>query len=460
MQKTTNSFKLFLSIFSGEDKSHVRESARSIRIKFALIGSFAILIFFGCLISAYEFSDSLFQGKFFISIPIAVIWALLVVNMYLLLLYTVSPAILPNKKNKNINENTFFSLSMGFRIGFMSLLAIIIAQPLNVLFFSNSIETSLKQHIQEEKTKMVIIADGYLIKNEVAMLKEFNSQLNSKSTNVEITEVNDRISIIRNKVQRDFAFIENAGKLLTKLEHIENQFIISAKDNLKRNQLIFSLSSLVNEEIQSDNDFIGEIENLQIANPNMTNEFEKCKTSLKLAVTSKLNNYNQLDYLLSQTNFYIKRIQLIIFENHWSWLLTTLVCMVFLLPIYFKYKVRDSTDFYSKKIQLETRIVTDEYNAFKKIYSKVLQDNIKNYNFKSLSLLNAELESLRINNINGYSKIHKQARKEYKDEVVSKYEYWADNPFRTITQREQLAVKNNESALVEFLFGNNPEKIT
>jgi hypothetical protein len=160
MNKTINNLRLLLCTFSGEDNFIIKRCNNSIQFSFALIGAFVIAIFIGCFISAYYFFNSLFQNNFFISLPIGLTWALLVANMYLLLLYTVAPTTLPVKGN-NSNKNNFLSVTMLFRISFMSLLAIIIAQPLNVLFLSNTVETSIKKHIQEEKTNMVIVADKF-----------------------------------------------------------------------------------------------------------------------------------------------------------------------------------------------------------------------------------------------------------------------------------------------------------
>ncbi|RZK15340.1 MAG: DUF4407 domain-containing protein [Flavobacterium sp.] len=162
-QSPHKSIKVYLSIFSGEDKEYVRQSARKARIIFAWIGLLVITIFVGCFLSAYSFFDSLFQSQKFISIPIGVGWGLLVVNMYLLLLYTVSPTILPHKKNKGGTENRFLNFSMLCRMAFMSLLAIIIAQPINVELFSHTINPSLQRYVQEERTRMIITSNTFII---------------------------------------------------------------------------------------------------------------------------------------------------------------------------------------------------------------------------------------------------------------------------------------------------------
>ncbi len=164
---------------------------------------------------------------------------------------------------------------------------------------------------------------------------------------------------------------------------------------------------------------------------------------------------NKLNYLLSQSNFYIKRIQLILFENPLSWITTIVVCLLFLLPIYFKYKVRDKTGFYDQKIEIEKRIVLDEYSKLKKNYSKLLQRNIVKYNYKSLEELKDFLSKLSVINKSHFKTIEKHIKEEYTEEVVSKYEYWADNPFRTINKFEHKNLAKEE----DFLKTIYPEEI-
>lgn len=156
MNQALHRIRLFFCFFSGEDDYIIRKCDAPIQISFALIGLFVMLIFIGCWASALLFMLHLFEGSLVISIFISIIWAMLVTNLYLLLLYTVSPAIMPiarhtkEKKislNKDQAENTerpesAFTFSFIFRLSLIILLAIIIMQPFNILIFSPSFEKS------------------------------------------------------------------------------------------------------------------------------------------------------------------------------------------------------------------------------------------------------------------------------------------------------------------------------
>jgi hypothetical protein len=447
MKKATNSFRLFLCTFSGEDNFIIKKGSTAIQITFASIGAFVIGIFIGCFISAFEFFNSLFQGNFLISFPIGIVWALLVTNMYLLLLYTVSPAILPTKKKKSDINNNFFTTSMFFRISFISLLAIIISQPLNVLFFNSSIDGSLQKYIQEQKTKMVIVADNLLIKNEIVLFQDFNNKVNLSCSNSEKSIIQNNLSKIDNKINRDKVFMMQSKKLFAKLNELESKIWLEKKDVVLKDQLLNELNLLTDSEILSDKFFIEDIDESIISNHLLFADFNKYKTNLKEAINKKIDNYQKLNYLLSQSNFYIKRIQLILFENPFSWITTFSVCLIFLLPIYFKYKIRDKTGFYDQKIEIEKRIVLDEYSKFKSNYSNLLQGNIIRYNFKSLEELKVYLSKLSIINKANFKTIEKHIKEEYKEEIISKYEYWADNPFRTVNKFDHKNLAKEEDFL-------------
>lgn len=447
-----NSLKVLLSIYSGEDKEYVRTSSRKARIMFAFIGIFVLLIFSGCFFSANSFFFSLFEGNRWISIPIGFTWGLLVVNMYLLLLYTVSPAILPHKKNQNGTANRFLTLSMGLRAGFMSLLAMIIAQPLNVELFSESISNSLMQHIQEEKARMIASSNEFLVREELEALQDFHNHIRTKMLPNDEKRLLQQLSFIDQKVKTDAFFVRKTQSLLKQLDAGKSVFLLSKKEKAAQKNLIGHLEDLVNKEIESDRRFL---EVLKMTHPDLANvngDFNVYATRLSTAMKKKREGYDQLDYLLSHTNFYVKRIQLILFEHRLSWLTTFLICAIFLFPIYLKYRVRNVTDFYAQRIIWEKEKVEKDYALFKKKYCSILRENIRNYNFASLQRLHIELEKLKRIDLKRYRKYHRQVQDEYRDEVLSKYEYWADHPFRTIPKSNPKPVMLPPVAMMDFLY--------
>lgn len=444
MNGAINWFRLFFCTFSGEDDYIIRECKPRIQIIFALIGFFVMIVFAGCCISASSFMSELFEGNGkWLSIPIGILWALLVANMYLLLLYTVSPTLLPvarkkagkGKKRKIVIETpeekkkSEFTPSLIFRIVFISLLAIIIAQPLNVLLLSSFSERSLANHKTEYRINMIIVADSSLIKQEVQNQTDFYQNLITKIHVSDSITVANNVQLLNDKVANDQNFLVLSKMLLDSLSKCNKSPLTKSKQ--KSDSIRTILSTLVDEELKSDDAFISEIDSIQFTDKKLQSDFENYRTSLKKTIDAKIRNYGQLNELLGKSNFYVKRIQILLSENPASWIITLGVCGIFLLPIYWKFSIRNHGGFYEIKKHIENKIVHDDYNDFKSTYSQIFETKLRGYNRQTWVTTMHLLHKLEKINPAKFSDISQQLKKEIAEEPVSKYEYWADPPFRT-----------------------------
>lgn len=507
MNKAINEIRLFLFTCSGEDNYILKRCSAQIQTRFALLGFFVLLIFTGCFFSATFFILSLFDGAKWVSLPMGIIWGAVIVNMYLLLLHTISPAIIPlsskRKKNNNHNNfsdsnqngNRFLTLSMNLRIGFMILLAVIIAQPLNVFIFSSSVKNSIQKHKISERIKLYSLTNKQLIKEELNNQKEFNYKVINRLSTKESTLIKNQISLINSKIKGDSLFLLIAAQKLKEYKKSDEKINSSNTDEIKKTNILIDLDNSLNNELNSDNYFIANINSISIKG-SLEKDFNDFKNNLTKLVKDKIENYNSLNILLNKSNFYIKTIQLLFIENPLSWLLTFMVCLIFLLPIYFKYKVNtlcstifkkneknepeiiklreelinttnfnwlevkiktinirsiQSSDYYFQRMLIEHRIILEEYDNTKKIFKKNLTSNISLFNKASLENLTPLLEKLKQYNIHKYNEISTSIFKEYVDEEIIKYEYWLDSPFRT-KMRSITKTSNNEKALLDFLY--------
>lgn len=502
MNKAVNEIRLFLFTCSGEDNFILKKCSSSIQKRFALIGFFVLLIFVGCFFSASFFTYSLFEGAKWASIPIGLIWGTVISNLYLLLLHTVCPEIIPlsSKKNDKVKSantvTSVFNFSMCLRLGFMILLAIIIAQPLNVAFCGKSVESSIEKHKITERVKLFSITNKDLIKEELASQSEFNNkvayQLNQKLEE----DFTNHIKFIDKKILTDKIFIRTSSKFISKINVIDEKLISTEIERNYKLKLLDQLENLLNNELQSDLDFINIIKTTTISGP-LKDEYVKYRNNLILLVTEKTKNYNELNNLLNKSNFYVKTIQLLLFQNPISWIITSLVCLAFLLPIFFKYNSRKlssklfskanqsniirlreeliqtkdflwlqneiktvdlntihTSDYYFQRMLIEHRIILEEYEHTKLNFSKILTHNIKNYNRQSLKRIHPMLEKLKEINLSSYSTIREKVATEYYDELMLKYEYHLDAPFRTKSKYTLNSIHNQEENFLDFIYSS------
>jgi Domain of unknown function (DUF4407) len=487
----------FLLTCSGEDMLILEKCNQRIRDRFALLGFFVLLIFIGCFFSASFFVYSLFNGAFWISLPVGIIWGFIVVNLYLLLLHTISPPIIPlstkNKKSKTISFN-FFNLSMILRIAFMMLLAIIIAQPLNVFLLSKSVQDDIVKHKVIERVKMFSLTNKGLIKNELQELNEFKNKVLLFSNPSEELDLKSKIAIIESKVINDSLFLKESLSKIKRINHLDEKLFLSIKEQQEKELLINQIETKLNSELISDNEFIYTISSNNSLNINHQT-FNVFVSNFNKILIEKNENYQNLNSILDKSNFYVKTIQLLLLKNPLSWILTILVCSIFLIPIYTKYKVRNlcarlfniernnsdfiklreqliqntnftwlsstilksniqdynTSDYYFHRMLIEHKIILEEYEIMKQKFSSILSERIKEYNIKSLKRILPLLEKLKDNNPQRYKILAKDINKEYSSTPVEKFEYWLDSPFRTIRPTVNV-IKNNEKEFLDFIY--------
>lgn len=280
-----------LCVFSGEDFSIIRKCNLKIQLQFSLIGGFVIAILVCCFISAFLFTDNLFHNPIQ-DFGVALVWGFIVTNLYVLLLYTISPTFLPisnKKKSVKVIESNLKSInaSLILRILLLIVLAIIIAQPLNVALFDNS------------------------------------------------------------------------------------------------------------------------------------------------------------------SAAYANSIKILLSKNPFAWIVTIIVAIIFLVPVYSKYSIRNMGGFYEVKAEIEKKIIEDDYKNFKQTYKNILENNISIYNKKTWENTMPFLNKLQIVNNEKHLKMYNDFSLELANEIINKYEYWADPPYRTNKKT------NIKSALSEADFIND-----
>lgn len=135
MSSLLDSIRNRLCKFSGEDYTIIQKCGNKVQFYFSLIGLLVLVILLCSFASALYFTEHLFHSVI-ADIGVGIVWGYIITNMYVLFLYTISPTLLPTKirKKQEVKTNQFqLSFSMGLRIFIVILLAVIIAQPLNVL---------------------------------------------------------------------------------------------------------------------------------------------------------------------------------------------------------------------------------------------------------------------------------------------------------------------------------------
>ncbi|MGV3547861.1 MAG: DUF4407 domain-containing protein [Pedobacter sp.] len=126
-----------LCILSGEDYAIIRECSLRIQLYFSIIGLFVLVILICCFLSAVYFTEHLFHNQL-LDIGVGLIWGYIITNLYVLLLYTISPVLIPTRKSIHSpkKRELDFNVSLILRLMLIVLLAIITTQPLNIFLLA------------------------------------------------------------------------------------------------------------------------------------------------------------------------------------------------------------------------------------------------------------------------------------------------------------------------------------
>lgn len=382
----------------------------------------------------------------------------------------------------------------------MMLLAIVIAQPLNYSLLSFSVETHLEKHKIKERVKLYSLTNKHLIVSELNNQNEFNAKIKATLLYDETNQLKTKLDSIDFKINNDKIFLQKAEKKVKELDNIESHLFLTSKENIQKTKLINEIEVLLDNQVSSDYYLINYLNTFALSGK-IKIDFDKYKNQLIDLTNDKIDNYNKLNRLLNNSNFYIKTIKILLTKNILSWILTSAICLIFLLPIIFKYKVRTissnlflqeqnedkdliklreqlinttdfnwlkkklksinareikTSDYYFQRMLIEHKIIVEEYEETKKTFSAILTENIRKFNKNSKNRILPLLEKLKNINSKKYHEFKAQFLDEYKDEKVFKYEYWLDCPFRT-EKISPISIKENHQNFLDFIYNSNNE---
>jgi hypothetical protein len=172
------SIRNILWFLSGEDYILIGRCTNEVQRQFTAIGIIVLALSIITLSSIFSLIKHVFlDTPLILSFSIGLLWCVLISNLYIFLLYTISPTLLPVSKNSRkrlrkgeveITENFIYSpteisrtFSLGLRILMILLLAIFIAQPLNMSFLIN--DYPKEQYMGLIKSNLIQMPISYVL---------------------------------------------------------------------------------------------------------------------------------------------------------------------------------------------------------------------------------------------------------------------------------------------------------
>ncbi|UBB89885.1 DUF4407 domain-containing protein [Candidatus Kaistella beijingensis] len=459
MSQKNSSFHDFFLKFSGEDFQIIKRSRTS--SAFVGIGVFVFVIFMLCFVSSFSFLYNSFDGNIFLSAPVGVFWGLLIATIYVFLIYTITPILLPTpkkKKNKIIGEieplKFDYNISFFLRLAFIIFLAIIVAQPLNVLLLKQFSERTVEKYKIEFKLNEALSADSLFVKKELTFKEKFaeRSRLLPKSDSAVLK---NSFMLIDNKVDADVNTLQYGGELRRNLLKLKS-LPFSKKNQEKFDFIYDEILNLLDKEKSDDSEFLQSIETIHFADNFLKSDFDIYKKSMTEVLQEKTERFQKLDALIEKSNFYVTTMRTILAENPVSWLISFLSIMIFSLPIYIKYRIGKTTEFFKTKQNIELKFVQENYEKHLETYKKILTEKLLSLNADLKQNLEIQLERIRIHNVEKSEKLRLELKEEISELFRDKYQFWKNPPFRT-QKTIRNTVYKTEKQFLEFIYGNKDD---
>lgn len=270
----------FFWALTGDDINVIGKCSAKTKSKFTIIGILVAFIFALCFFSSYFAFSQLFRNNY-VGVPTGIFFALMITNIYLFLLYTLSKTGFPYIPNKTARY-----ISTTIRVIFIIFIALIVSKPIESLVFSESLKIELESFKTNKLDKYRNSTNDFF-EYEIKIIKDLISQKR-----------------LLNNVIDD-----------SQEKYYEN--LILSKE-MERDHLIGSMEKLVNG-----------------------------------------------------SEYYIQGIILLNYKFPFSWILTTFVISIFLVPVHLKIFIHKDSIFYKTKHYTESHLVRYEYEKFKEKYSKL-----------------------------------------------------------------------------------------
>lgn len=482
MKKEFKQLKNFFLYFSSEDyyliKNYRKNLGNSKKDKkektildayFSIIGLFVFSLFIGTTFSFIIFVFNVLDGfSKVLSLPIGLFLGLLIANIYYFLLYTISPVILPKADKKKRKEkkiidldnkeefNSIFSFSFIFRFLFIAFIAIIISQPLSefIIFNVYPDKYAKAENLEIERYRAETITSAYVLKDDLLIQKEknnvdkFNSIIDQtvNITDSDKIKLDTIVNLLNYKYLYDKEFIDNLNFLNTELVK-QGEIPLESRNSEKLNSIIENANYIITNEIEEDANNLLYNSNIVFDSPKITKAYIDVLNNWKLITEEKLKANQEILNVFNNNTFYTLKLKLLASGNQLSQLISVIFIGIFWAPIILKYLIRKRFDYYSYKADLEKKIILDAYNSYIKEHDEILNYKVEQCIAEINSSLKNSLDILKKYNEKSYYKIKNDITYYTLEKLpISKYEHWADPPFRT-RRKNNLTYKSEKDLL-------------
>lgn len=218
-------FKAFFCTLSGDDFGIIRKCSPDIKRHFTAVGLLVAFISLLCFTS-FLFLFAGLIDSLVLALMLALFFTWMILNIYLLLLYTLSSRVLTEEGTPSSVISPNF-----LKYGFVIFIAILVSKPLESVVYSDTLLKEIGIYKRELKEKYTQLANECFKKETVEVLKIIDNEKMIRNDSPELSvQLEKYLAIIRSKEQEKMQAIAQMNYLISKSSfYIQGIIILSTK---------------------------------------------------------------------------------------------------------------------------------------------------------------------------------------------------------------------------------------
>lgn len=354
---------------SGEDPQIILNAESEAQRRFRRIGWMVLVVVLCSAAAGVAFLAELFDGSLPIAILFGIGWAGLMLNLYLLLLSSISPAIISSKDIRhklrtviqNRKELTIF-VSLAIRILFIGFLGLAIAQPLQLEATWLLHRNQVIDYTYAKKTFQIAVHELEDLRNiwvsERDLASDAQQWITLTANTNEIQQA--RATEIYLEARQDSLIAEQLEQKLRNVGRPSPEIMLSLAPTLER-----LLAQADSNRSRATREALAAGIDADEGSP---------FTRWSQLEQQRAKNLDTWLSVIDKDNLLVYRIG-IGYRFPTAWLLTMLTVFLFVWPIFRKYSIRNKTKFYRLKEKMEQQLIEEEYQTFKKQYAAIFREH-------------------------------------------------------------------------------------
>ena len=337
--KPINNIDLFINYLSGEDGVLLQNNKRTTPFVLKIVGLVVLGLLILTFYSLYIFVNTIIEHVF-LAVFLAGVFTFIFSQLYIFILYTLTPKLLPNKENlspyfKFFKYFTWLYPATWLRIFLVGLFSFLIAQPLIHRTFSGSVLNALQDYKKIELAQFILDIDSASVNRQSKDFVAYDTTFKYKAFD------SLQFSRIQSKVKNDALVLKQGLEANALYKRAQSK----SEEKFNSNTLLYAASEIQLSDYEFLNDTV--FKNLKFT------PYQKMDSlyfnQFKFEVNKRIKNAEIGQTAISKNTYYFKVLKLI-YQELFVAVVFLVGCMsLFFVPLLLKMCLRWASFYFLRR---------------------------------------------------------------------------------------------------------------